>query len=95
MGNTDTQTDTQSMVWVVAPTSPKSDYMTGFALYAAGHSDSRCKNHAQLDGWYAALHADAACQTIDVMASDGKDAGEFDVFLSSIEDDYEWIRRGC
>ncbi len=33
--------------------------------------------------------------TIDHMATQGASAEDFDVFLSSIEDDYEWIRRGC
>lgn len=73
----------------------KSDWQIGFDLYAAGYSDSRCDNYAQVVGWYAACTADAACQTIDHMAAEGQTAEDFDVFLSSIEDDHEWIRRGC
>ncbi len=87
-----TQTQAAPLTWIVAP---KSDYQIGFDLYAAGHADSACANHDQVTGWYDACAAEAACSTIDHMATQGASAEDFDVFLSSIEDDYEWIRRGC
>jgi hypothetical protein len=71
------------------------DWQIGFNLYAAGRPDSDCANHAQITGWYDACSADAACQTMDHMAAEGQTAEDFDVFLLSIEDDHEWIRRGC
>ncbi len=92
------QIDTQTVapVWIVGSDEAEhSDWLKGFALYAEGKSDSRCANHAQVVGWYAACTADAACQTIDHMAAEGQTAEDFDLFLSSIEDDYDWIRTGC
>ncbi len=72
-----------------------SDWLKGFALYAAGYADSRCDNYAQVVGWYDACSAEAACRTMDYMAAAGATSEELDVFLSSIEDDYDWIRTGC
>ena len=92
------QVDVQTVapVWIVTPEEAEhSDWMKGFALYAEGKSDSACANHAQRSGYRDAMNADAACQVIDVMASNGKGDAEFDVFLSSIEDDHYWIRTGC
>ena len=34
----------------------KPDWQIGFDLYAAGYSDSRCDNYAQVVGWYAACY---------------------------------------
>ena len=73
----------------------KSEWQKGFDLYLAGAADSACENYDQVLGWYDACAAEAACSTIDHMAAEGQTAEDFDVFLSSIEDDHEWIRRGC
>lgn len=73
----------------------KSDWQVGFDLYVAGAADSACGNYEQVLGWYAACSAEAACRVMDEMAASGKNPEDFDDFLSSIEDDYEWIRLGC
>jgi len=67
----------------------------GFRKFAAGDGWQRCHTAAELSGWLAAQAGQAACGTLDAMAQAGADGHDMDVFLSSIEDDHEWIRRGC
>lgn len=90
------QTNVQvAPVWIVAVDDDGGDgWLKGFRMYADGAPEIACTTHAQRSGYRDAMNADAACQVIDVMAANGKGDAEFDVFLSSIEDDYEDIRRG-
>ena len=92
------QVDTQTVapVWIVAVDDDGADgWLKGFRMYADGAPEIACTTHAQRSGYRDAMNADAACQVIDVMAANGKGDAEFDVFLSSIEDDHYWIRTGC
>jgi len=89
------ETQTVSPVWIVTPGDAGDGWMRGFSLYADGAPEIACVTHAQRSGYREAAKADAACQVIDHMAADGAGNAEFDVFLSSIEDDHYWIRTGC
>lgn len=84
---------TAAPVWIVDDDGGDG-WLKGFRMYADGAPEIACTTHAQRSGYRDAMNADAACQVIDVMAANGKGDAEFDVFLSSIEDDYEDIRRG-
>ena len=88
------QTDVQvAPVWiVVSDEAEHSDWMKGFALYAEGKSDSACANHAQRTGFFDAIRAESASKHIAVLAECGMTAEQMDY---AIEDDYEFIRRGC
>lgn len=87
---------TAAPVWIVAVDDDGGDgWLKGFRMYADGAPEIACTTHAQRSGYRDAMNADAACQVIDVMAANGKGDTEFDVFLSSIEDDHYWIRTGC
>lgn len=89
------QVDVQTVapVWIVTPEEAEhSDWMKGFALYAEGKSDSACANHAQRTGFFDAIKAESASVHLAVLADCGMTAEQMDY---AIEDDYEWIRRGC
>ncbi len=88
------QTDVQvAPVWIVGSDEAEhSDWMKGFALYAEGKSDSACANHAQRTGFFDAIRAESASKHIAVLAECGMTAEQMDY---AIEDDYEFIRRGC
>jgi hypothetical protein len=89
------QVDTQTVapVWIVTPEEAEhSDWLKGFALYAEGKSDSACANHAQRTGFFDAIKAESASVHLAVLADCGMTAEQMDC---AIEDDYEWIRRGC
>ena len=89
------QVDVQTIapVWIVTPEEAEhSDWMKGFALYAEGKSDSACANHAQRTGFFDAIKAESASRHLAVLAEFGVTPEQMD---SAIEDDYEFIRRGC
>ena len=88
------QTDVQvAPVWIVGSDEAEhSDWLKGFALYAEGKSDSACANHAQRTGFFDAIKAESASKHIAVLAECGMTAEQMDY---AIEDDYEFIRRGC
>ena len=89
------QVDVQTVapVWIVTPEEAEhSDWMKGFALYAEGKSDSACANHAQRTGFFDAIKAESASRHLAVLAEFGVTPEQMD---SAIEDDYEFIRRGC
>ena len=89
------QVDTQTVapVWIVTPEEAEhSDWLKGFALYAEGKSDSACANHAQRTGFFDAIKAESASKHIAVLAEFGATPEQMDY---AIEDDYEFIRRGC
>lgn len=72
------------------------EWMKGYWLYQLGASESKCANYRQLQGWYEALYIDVERKAMQGEAGILPD-DEF-VYIhdeSSIEDDYEWIRRGC
>jgi hypothetical protein len=71
------------------------EWYEGFKKFADGRNWTACTTGQQLLGWTAAQRGQAACQVMDSMAEAGADGQDMDVFLSSIEDDHEWIRRGC
>lgn len=89
------QVDVQTVapVWIVTPEEAEhSDWMKGFALYAEGKSDSACANHAQRTGFFDAIRAESASVHLAVLADCGMTPEQMDY---AIEDDHEWIRRGC
>ena len=89
------QVDVQTVapVWIVTPEEAEhSDWMKGFALYAEGKSDSACSNHAQRTGFFDAIRAESASVHLAVLADCGMTPEQMDY---AIEDDYEFIRRGC
>jgi hypothetical protein len=89
------QVDVQTVapVWIVTPEEAEhSDWMKGFALYAEGKSDSACANHAQRTGFFDAIRAESASKHIAVLADCGATPEQMDY---AIENDYEFIRRGC
>lgn len=71
----------------------------GYRKFAAGEGWNRCHTAGELSGWLAAASGSALCSAMDAMAEAGASAADLDGFLSnvesSIEDDHEWIRRGC
>ena len=88
------QVDVQTTpVWIVTPEEAEhSDWLKGFALYAEGKSDSACANHAQRTGFFDAIRAESASVHLAVLADCGMTPEQMDY---AIEDDYEFIRRGC
>ena len=75
-------------MWTVAP--GKSDWQTGFNLYAAGAPESACTNLVQTAGWWAALDAEAACAVCDRMAAQGRSAAEMDMVLDDCQSVDDW-----
>lgn len=71
------------------------EWYEGFRKFAEGRNFTSCHTAAELSGWLAAQAGQAACEVMDTMATAGADGHKMDDFLSSIEDDHEWIRRGC
>jgi hypothetical protein len=76
------------------------DFQVGYYKYIAGASESACTSDAQISGWYEALHQEVVKRSQArrpglFPAQEFEDAPEFLLPESSIEDDYEWIRRGC
>ena len=82
-------TQVEKIVWTVAPAS---DWQTGFNLYIAGESESACKNTSQVEGWWAALDAEAACNVCDRMAANGKSGAEMDDTLDGLTY-HEWRKE--
>lgn len=79
-------------------------YQEGWDAYAAGHPIAVCATDEARRGWLAANAAEAACLVVDYLTATGQ-AERIDAFIESlrdiqrpepgIEDDHEWIRRGC
>lgn len=79
-------------------------YISGWNTYVGGHPLDVCETEAARRGWWAANASEAACLVVDYLAATGQ-AADIDAFVDSlrqhyrpepgIEDDYEWIRRGC
>ena len=89
------QVETQTVAPVRIVAVEDDGWLKGFRMYALGAPEIACVTHAQRTGYRDAMNADAACQVIDTMAANGGNAGDFDVFLGSIEEDHEWIRTVC
>lgn len=73
-------------------------WYSGYQKFADGQSWNRCHTAGELSGWLAAASGSALCGAMDAMAEAGASPAQLDGFLSSvessIEDDYEDIRRG-
>ena len=71
------------------------DWQTGRRLWALGYDVSVCANEAQMNGWADAAWADAAWADAAWADDAWADAASEASTEPSIEDDYEFIRRGC
>lgn len=79
-------------------------YSEGWDAYAAGRPIDDCTTDDARRGWWAANAAEAACLVVDYLFATGQ-AGRINEFVEEIrdiqrpepgiEDDHEWIRRGC
>lgn len=67
-------------------------YWRGWDAYANGEPLEGCRSDLEIQGWFAALRADADSQT-DAWLVEHQPVVV--VSESFIEDDYEWIRTGC
>lgn len=79
-------------------------YISGWNTYVSRHPLDVCETEEARRGWWAANAAEAACLVVDYLVATGQ-ADRIDEFVESIrdiqrpepgiEDDHEWIRRGC
>ena len=79
-------------------------YAEGWRAYLLGRPQRECATAEALRGWWAAKAATAAGMAVDYLYLTGR-ADRVEAFVESlwditrpepgIEDDYEWIRRGC
>lgn len=71
-------------------------FWVGWEKYKDGEPISSCTTQAEVSGWLCAARGHAHSDAVDAYAKAHGVAFEADAFAEgAIEEDYEWIRRGC
>ena len=70
-----------TMVEAIVAPAVKSDFQTGWDIYAAGGADSECRTPEQVRGWWMALQAEVDADMCGVLAADGVSSFEMDDVL--------------